>query len=500
MQHLLISWIGRTDIQAANGEPQAGRGPIGQAVEQRSYDEVLLISNYPKSESVAYQKWLKGRAGKPINLVFESLKNPTDFGQIYDAAVRRVGSLLERHTQGVDLTFHLSPGTPAMQAVWIILAKTRFPAELIQSSKEEGVKTAAIPFEISAEYIPDLLKRPDNELERLSAGLSPEAVEFKYLIHRSSQMKKAIALARRIAVRRVSVLLEGESGTGKELFARAIHQASPRRSKPFITVNCGAIPEQLIESELFGYVKGAFTGAGKTRAGHFEAADGGTLFLDEIGELPRGAQVKLLRVLQENEVIRLGSSTPKKIDVRVVAATNRNLLDEIHKGNFRDDLFYRIAAFIIPLPPLRERQGDVGLLVDHYLDQLNRESALELGVPHKTISPGARNLLLKHIWPGNIRELQNTLLRAVVCSSGNQITTDDMQGALIHAPSEYAENILNLSLGNGFDLREVISTVARHYLARAMQEAKGSKTTAARLVGLPSYQTLSNWLKTYNVR
>jgi transcriptional regulator with PAS, ATPase and Fis domain len=488
--------VGRTDLQASASDANAGVGPIGQAVDSREYDEIVLISNYNKKESVAYCEWLKGKTVKPVTLHLEKLSSPTDFGEIYDAVVRIVETILER-AEKVDLTFHLSPGTPAMQAVWIILAKTRFPAELIESSKEHGVKTASVPFDISAEYIPDLLKRPDEQLERLSQGLPPVASEFEQIVHRSDVMKRAIAMARRVAPRKVSVLIEGESGTGKELLARAIHQASTRQGKPFIAVNCGAIPEELVESELLGHEKGAFTGADKARAGHFEQADGGTLFLDEIGELPRAAQVKLLRVLQESEVTRVGSSKPKKIDVRIIAATNRNLATEITRGNFREDLFYRIASFVINLPPLRTRQGDVGLLVDNLLEQLNRDSANELGVSKKTISPGAKNLLLKHDWPGNIRELQNTLLRAYVWSNGEQITLEDAKAALLQGPMVSDDSILNRSLGDGLDIRELITKVARHYLTRAMNEANGNKTIAAKLIGLPSYQTLTNWLKTY---
>jgi transcriptional regulator with PAS, ATPase and Fis domain len=186
-------------------------------------------------------------------------------------------------------------------------------------------------------------------------------------------MDRLIQRARRVAIRNVSVLIEGESGTGKELLARAIHRASPRKDRPFIAVNCGAIPAELVESELFGHEKGAFTGATQQRTGHFEAADGGTLFLDELGELPGPAQVKLLRTLQEGEVVRLGSSKPTKVDVRIIAATNRTLTEEIASGRFREDLFYRLAVAVLKLPPLRERSGDLGVLIDHLLAQVNRE-------------------------------------------------------------------------------------------------------------------------------
>lgn len=312
-------------------------------------------------------------------------------------------------------------------------------------------------------------------------------------------MKKVLSLARKVAIRKVPVLIEGESGTGKELLARAIHNASPRQNNPFIAVNCGAIPPDLVESELFGHRKGAFTGATETRQGHFMKANGGTIFLDEIGELPLSAQVKLLRVIQEQEVTPLGASKPEKIDVRILSATNRTLIQEVAQKTFREDLFFRLAVLVLRLPPLRERQGDVGLLLDIMLDKLNEESAEEMGLEKKKLSPGARNLLLNHAWPGNIRELQNTLVRAAVIASGPKITEGEMQSALLPIPSMQTEQILHQPLGGKFDLQKVIAGVATHYLQRAMTETHGNKSEAAKLVGLPSYQTLTNWLKKYGL-
>ena len=209
-------------------------------------------------------------------------------------------------------------------------------------------------------------------------------------------MQRVVARARRVALRSIPVLIEGESGTGKELLARAIHQASPRHDRPMITVNCGAIAPELIEAELFGHEKGAFTGASSARKGVFEAADTGTLFLDEIGELPKPAQVRFLRALQEGEVTRVGATAPIRVDVRLLAATNRGLIQEVTDGRFREDLFYRLAVAVIPLPALRDRDGDAALLLDRLLDQVNRESAGEPGYEPKKISVGARKLLLEH--------------------------------------------------------------------------------------------------------
>jgi len=295
------------------------------------------------------------------------------------------------------------------------------------------------------------------------------------------------------------VLIEGESGTGKELFARAIHQGGPRKNECFVAVNCGAISPELVESELFGHEKGAFTGATKQHQGYFEVASGGTLFLDEIGDLPPSAQVKLVRVIQEHEVVRVGATAPVKVDVRIVAATHRTMTDEIAAGRFREDLFYRLAVAILKLPPLRERHGDLGLLIETLLDRVNRESESEPGYQHKVLSAGARNLLLQHPWPGNVRELLNTLRRAALWCGDREIRGEDVRDALLPPRPVVGSGMLNQPLGDGLDLPGILNTVAGHYLERAMDEARGNKTRAAELVGLPSYQTLTNWLGKYGV-
>ena len=387
-----------------------GYGPICQTIQAREFNEINLISDLTPEDTKKYISWLKTFTKPPITLYTENLTSPTNFGEIYEAVTRVIKDVQTRNGKDVSLSFHLSPGTPAMAAVWIILAKTRFPAELIESSPQEGVKTASIPFDISAEFIPDLLRKPDNQLEKLAEGLQPDAPEFSHLIHRSNIMKRIVLKAQRIAPRSVPVLIEGESGTGKELLARAIHHASTRSEGPFIPVNCGAIPNELLESELFGHEKGAFTGADKLKIGYFEAAQGGTLFLDEIGELPIHAQVKFLRALQEKEIYRVGSTKPIPFDARIISATNRDLLQEIKEKRFREDLFYRIAVAIIKIPPLRDRSGDVSLIIDYLLKQINKESESEPGYKHKKISAGAKNLMLQYDWPGNVRELQNTLI------------------------------------------------------------------------------------------
>lgn len=502
MAKTLISWLGRTDLQARTQSDRVGLGPIAQAVGARGYTRLELLCDYPREEAEPYLVWLQSLYPVEIAPHFVSLTSPVHFGEIYQNASRVVAEVIKGCKGVEELAFHLSPGTPAMAAVWIILAKTRFPAELIESSREHGVRTASVPFDISADFIPDLLRKPDEELERLTAGLPPDAPEFSNIIHHSPEMKRVVARSRRVAPRSIPVLIEGESGTGKELLARAIHRASPRRDKIFIAVNCGAISPDLVESELFGHEKGAFTGAMSARVGYFEAAQGGTLFLDEVGELPPPAQVKFLRVLQEGEIVRVGATTPIKVDVRIIAATNRTLTEEVSQGRFREDLFYRLAVIVLLLPPLRERTGDLAPLVDHLLEQINRESETEPGFEHKKLSVGARDLLLKHRWPGNVRELQNTLRRAMVWSSGPTIRVEDIRDSLFPIPkgAQESDNILGLDVLQGVDLPAMMDRVARHYLELAMEKTAGNKTRAAELLGLASYQTLSNWLKKYGVQ
>ena len=476
----------------------AGVGPVALALEAIPFDAAFLLTDH-EAEATDYLRWLYARAaGTELTVLTEHLTGPTEYGEIYAAAVRACEQALAA-SRDAALTFHLSPGTPAMASVWIILAKTRFPAAMIESSREHGVRTVSVPFDISAEFLPDLLRQPDRELERLSAGLPPQAPEFDAIVHRSPVMQRVILRARRVAPRSVPVLLEGETGTGKELMARAIHQASPRRDRPFIAVNCGALPPELVESELFGHEKGAFTGADRKRSGHFVAANGGTLFLDEIGELPTAAQVKLLRARQEGEVQPVGATSTTRVDVRVIAATNRTLTEEVASGRFREDLFYRLAVAVLKLPPLRERPGDVGLLADRVLETINAESKGEPGHRHKKLSVEARNVLLRHSWPGNVREVSNTLMRAAIWSDGDAITAEDMRDALLPVAGGQGRAILDRPLGNGFNLDDVLAEVSRHYLARAMQEAAGNKTRAAELVGLANYQTFKNRLSKYGV-
>ena len=498
MKKILFAWIGMTDLNAA-ADNSSDLGPIGQAVTSDLYDHVILLSDHKKSVGQRYIKWLQKQCSSTCELISAALTSPTDFGGIYECTIKTLKNTRKRFDLKYDYVFHLSPGTPAMAAVWIIISKTRFPATLLESSKIHGVRITSIPFDISADYLPDLLRKPDNELIRLSQGLSPEAPEFDAIIHRCTIMKRLIAKARRVAPRNIPVLLMGESGTGKELLARAIHNTSSCHKGPLAVVNCGAIPTELVESELFGHEKGAFTGAVSEKKGYIEEASGGTLFLDEIGELPRVAQVKLLRVLQEQQVIRVGATKSRKVNFRVIAATNRNLMQEVAESRFREDLFHRIAVAVLHIPPLREREGDITILVDYLLKQINEESTMQPGFEHKKLSVSARKLLISHVWPGNIRELHNVLQRVAVWSVGTTIEIQDIREAILPMPRKTSRDMLGRSMEEGFDLQGLMTELAHHYLLRALEESHGNKTKAATLLGLPSYQTLTNWLQRYGI-
>lgn len=494
----LFAWIGATDIRACENDGAQGQGPIAQVLLDRTFDHVVLLNSYAKEKTAPFERWIRKKTKASVVVEHEALSSPTDHGEIYRAVMSAVTKARAKFARGTRLVFHLSPGTPAMAAVWIIAAKTQFDAELVESSTQAGVKTVNVPFELAAEFIPSAVRRTEASLERASIGLRPEEPKFGDILHRSESMKRLIFRARQAAAFTAPVLIEGESGTGKELLASAIHKESARSKAPFVVVNCGAIPKELVESAFFGHVRGAFTGAVGDQSGYFEQAHGGSLFLDEVGEMPLDAQVKLLRVLQEKRVRRVGGKSDIAVDVRVISATNRDLLVEVSDGRFREDLFYRLAMLVLKTPPLREREGDVGLLLDRILEKLKSELGAS-GTLQKKLSPAARNLLLRHAWPGNVRELEATLLRACVWSKGPTIDEIEAREALLTVPRDdrKGDKVLGRLLGDGFSLNDTLAEVSRHYLKRALEESGGSTTKAAALVGLANYQTFSNWVEKY---
>lgn len=309
---------------------------------------------------------------------------------------------------------------------------------------------------------------------------------FSEIIGTSESLQSVFRLIEKVSVTNVNILVQGESGTGKELVARAIHLHSPRSSKPFIAINCGALPESLLESELFGHTKGAFTDARTDKKGLFRSAEGGTLFLDEIGEIPVSLQVKLLRALQEHEVTPIGSSVAVKFDARIIAATNRNLEEEVSKGNFRDDLFYRLNVIEIYLPPLRERREDIPLLAKHFISKIAREQNAQ----EKTINKEAMTALVNFNWQGNIRELQNAVERAFILSGAEEIAVENLPPKII----AHSQNAFETRDSEGF--RPTLEEVERRYILEILASAGDDKTEAANILGI-DLSTLYRKLKRY---
>lgn len=488
-QRVLVCWVGGNDLKAIEGGEV---GPIVSTLRSDAFDRVELLCSYPAERVEPYLAWLREQADVPIAAHYAILSSPVHFGEIYQAASQHLKRLC---TSSNQLSILLSPGTPAMQAVWILLGKTRYLATFYQSSLEQGVQQVEVPFEIAAEYVPAANTISTDKLVQLAGLDAPVDAAFDSIVTQSERMLALKAQAQVLAAKQVPVLIYGETGTGKELFARAIHNAGPRSAAPFIAVNCGAIVPELIDSTLFGHKKGAFTGAIADRPGVFLQAHGGTLFLDEFGELTPDVQVRLLRVLQEGTFIPVGSNQELKVDVRLITATHRNLMQEVARGRFREDLFYRIAVGVLHLPPLREREGDLLLLSEKLLAGI---ASQDPSLGGKKISAEAKNLILQHPWRGNVRELQSTLLRAALWCQGDLITANDIEQALFKMPQEEAD-LLAMDVSQGIDIQRIISSVAGRYLRKALTLTGNNKTRAANLLGLKSQQTLSNWMDRYGI-
>ncbi len=356
----------------------------------------------------------------------------------------------------------------------------------------EAMKVGAIDYITKPVELDELLILASRVAERrqliqenrlLKQELNKNGVTADKIIYKSPRMAELINLAGRVAVSKASILIQGESGTGKELLARLIHQLSPRANKSIVVVNCGSLHENLLESELFGHEKGAFTGAASRRIGRFEEADGGTLFLDEIGELSPAIQVKLLRFLQEREFQRLGSNVNIHVDVRIISATNRDLEVQVKEGTFREDLFYRLKVVTMALPPLRERKEDLRILIDHFIDKF----AAENGKNIQGLTAEARDLLLKYDYPGNVRELVNIMERAVVIARDQYITINDLP---------FNENSKKILSG---PLRESVEELEKQLIVESMEKTQDNQTKAAEILGI-SERMLRYKLKKYGLK
>lgn len=314
------------------------------------------------------------------------------------------------------------------------------------------------------------------------------------IIGKSERMREIFDLVNKVSLTKTNVLLSGESGTGKELVAKAIHYDSARKDRPFVVLNCGAIPENLLESELFGHMKGAFTGAISNKRGLFEAADGGTIFLDEVGELPLSMQVKLLRVIQDREFTRVGGTEPVRVDVRIISATNKELEEAVRKGEFREDLFYRLNVIQLRLPTLRERKDDIPLLAQHFLSLFSAE----LGKNIHRISSEAMWLLMNYDYPGNVRELQNMIERAVALESSNTLTAQNLS-SYMDEQRDLARGNINLEIPKeGIDLEQVVESIEKTLILKALEKTKGIKKRAAELLHI-NFRSMRYRLEKYGI-
>lgn len=523
-KRILVSWIGHMDIRAMGlslpkdkqlklsavvgplDQVKDSSGPVRTLLDNATFDQIHLLSNYQLWINREYKKWL----GTDLTIHSAGIENPTDYKAIYVTVDGILKKLSDKYVgKKAELAILLSPGTPAMAAIWVLLGKSKYPARFYQTYEGKVLETD-IPFDLTLDFIPELLQGSDSTFQHL-AVFSPQEIEgFENIIGNSKSLRLAVGRARKVALRDVAVLLLGESGSGKEMFARAIHAASRRKEKPFIPINCAAIPKDLLESELFGHVKGAFTGADKARDGAFVLADGGTVFLDEIGDCDPVIQAKLLRVLQPppgkgpciREFQPVGGSRTIKSDVRVIAATNKNLLHLVESGEFREDLFYRLSVVSIQLPPLRERKSDIPALAQTILDKINTDFSLqEPGYKHKSISASANKFVKQYPWPGNVRQLNNVILQAAVMSEVDLLTRADLEAAITVVPgTSQKDDILSRPLDDEFSIEQILNEVQVHYIQRAMKQAGGIKSRAARLLCMKNYQTLDAQIKRFNIK
>ena len=391
-----------------------------------------------------------------------------------------IADLMMPGMDGIELMKKAREQQPGLEVV-IVTAYASIPTA-ITAMKEGAYDYIEKPF--CPERAELLVKKLAEHQELVEENLSlrqklEDHYRFEKIITKSAKMQRVIEVIKVVAKSNATVLVTGESGTGKELVARAIHSQSNRHSKPFIAVSCAALPESLLESELFGHEKGSFTGAYAQKKGRFEFAEGGTLFLDEVGEMSANIQVHLLRVLEEKEFTRVGGNEPIKVDVRVISATNKDLRKAIEKQEFREDLYYRLNVVNVELPPLRERKEDVPLLAQHFLNKFASENRKEIS----GFSPEALEFLLDYDWPGNVRELENAIERAVILAKNSLITVDDL-------PQE------NLSLGYSIGSKKSMKEVEKEHILNVLHKTGDNYSEAARILEI-SRMTLYNKAKEY---
>ncbi|MGO4891858.1 sigma-54 interaction domain-containing protein [Flavobacterium sp. W21_SRS_FM6] len=493
----LLTWLGKTDISTAQEDKEAAIATIALN-SIKPFDRIVILANNWEGDWNNYLSWLKTRlaeAKRPFTNVAINkvkIKNPIDYKTIFEESKTWINQL---SNDSENLTISLTSGTPAMISTAVLLGKSRNNVRFIQSSQEKGIEDVAIPFDFAKEYVKSAAKGVANK-----AVKDPNARKsLNQIIVRSPEMLDVINKAKILAESELPVLVLGETGTGKEVLSNAIHMGSLRADKPFKAVNCGALPQTLVDSILFGHEKGSFTGAEHQHKGLFEQATSGTLFLDEVGELPLDIQVKLLRVLQEGSITRVGGSESINVDVRIIAATHRNLINMVEANEFREDLFYRLAVGVIQIPSLRERTDDIPLLVNELMDEINASTSTQPNAKSKNISEKGMKFILNQPWLGNIRELWNTLNRAFLWSKTAEISEKEISEAMIIRNKSQVESEIVLSLGQTVDAKQLIDNYKKKYILAALQASGNNLTKASHMLSLKSHQALKVWMESVGV-
>lgn len=491
----LYTWLGSADIENMKQDQNAAVSSIALN-NPTPFGRIFIFANNWDEHWDRYERWLKKRlstCGRPadnVKIYRANIVTPIDYPSIIKETEKWLSKLSE---ESDELYINITSGTPAMTASSVLVGKGKSNTFFLQVNRDNTLVNVDIPVDFGKTYVKSAAKSIASKAVKAPSSQK----QFNNIVANSPVMKSLISKAKRVAVSELDLatLILGETGTGKEVLANAIHCASSRADKPLKTVNCGALPESLVDSILFGHVKGAFTGADKEHQGLFEQADGGILFLDEVGELTPSVQVKLLRALQQGEITRVGDNKTITVDVRIIAATHRDLLQLVEKGEFREDLFYRLAVGLLTIPALRHRNEDIEPLVLELVEELNQTANKFPDYKSKTISDKGIKFILSQPWPGNIRELWNTLNRAFLWSDKEKITDIDIQDALIIRSKTGENSDITLSLGQQVDINNLVEKYKKKFVEAAMKASGNNKTKAADMLGLNSHQVLTKWIK-----
>ncbi len=489
-ERVLLSFVGNRDPRRADGPEGLEPGPVLSLLGARRFDRVFLFCTGPdylvRARDVEEIAGVEIERPPVFSFVQIDLASPIDYEEIFarlrDAAGRVIESLAHRSP---ELWVLLDPGTPQMQTAWFLLARSG----LLKARLLQGIppRFAAGVYKVkevnlASSVLPEVrIAEPDGATSPAASPRWIARAAAEGVVGESPAFRAALERAERAARYSISVLIQGETGTGKGLIARMIHEASDRAKAPFFPLNCAAFTPTLVESELFGHGRGAFTGADSARLGLLRAAEGGTVLLDEVGDLPPGIQPKLLRVLEEKTLIPVGEDRERKVDVRILAATNHDLEKMVEEGSFRRDLYERLAQFTITVPPLRERPEDIALLMRRFLADWNRQCG-----ESKRLSDEAASLLVAYPWPGNVRELQNAVISACAGSQADEVPVDLLPVRLLaHFRRGRAVGLRDFALPpQGVELRAVLHAIEREYYEQALARAGGNGEAAARLLGL----------------